>query len=185
MKHKQLVKKIINGALFYLGWGWCIKDALTSEFPIQGPLIVAAILVIDLLIKSNRLSELIIIVIVTLGGTFIDTAFQLAGLIQYKGFYPGYPWIAPLWISSLWALYATSLNGSLSWLRASKWLAIVFGAIGGPFCYLFAIRLGAAEVLVYLPLYLAILGATWAFILPFTLYLAQFIASAIKAKAHS
>ncbi|MGV8959053.1 MAG: DUF2878 domain-containing protein [Stenotrophomonas sp.] len=42
---------------------------------------------------------------------------------------------APLWILGLWACFALTFEQSLSFLCRRPWLALVFGAIGGPMAY--------------------------------------------------
>lgn len=166
MDYRSLLGKVFNGLLFYVGWGVCLEEAMWNTFPLRGPLVVLAILLVDLWMKQNRWKELITIVTIALVGSSIDTLFQITGLIRYHGGYTVVPWLVPLWMTSLWALFATSLNGSLSWLRSSYWLAAAVGAIGGPFCYMAAISLGTADVLVPLPLYLGLLAITWAAVMP-------------------
>lgn len=172
-KHRALLIKIGNGVLFYAGWAICLQNAITERFPLRGPLFVLASLLIDLWMKDNRLKELITIIVVTFAGSLQDTLFQVAGFIRYQGGYESLPWLVPLWMSSLWALFATSLNGSLSWLQRSYWLAAAVGAIGGPFCYMAAISFGVAEILVPVPLYLGLLGLCWLFVLPLGLAFAN------------
>ena len=53
---------------------------------------------------------------------------------------------APYWMVALWALFATTLNVSLRWLRARPWLGALLGALGGPAAYYAGARLGALEL---------------------------------------
>ena len=53
---------------------------------------------------------------------------------------------APYWMVMLWAVFATTLNVSLRWLRARPGLAALFGAIGGPIAYYSGAKLGALEL---------------------------------------
>jgi hypothetical protein len=46
---------------------------------------------------------------------------------------------------TLWALVASTLNSSLSWLRGKPLLGAVLGAIAGPLSYEAGIRLGAGS----------------------------------------
>lgn len=144
-----------------------------SEFPLRGPLIILAILGIAVFLSKDRLKEVIIISTVALAGTVFETIFQLAGIIQYHGGYAGASWIAPLWMTSLWALFGTSLNGSMSWASASYWLAAAVGAVGGPFCYMAAISFGIADILVPLYVYIPLLAISWACIMPLGLAFAK------------
>lgn len=80
--------------------------------------------------------------------------------------------LAPWWILALWALFATTLNVSLGWLRSRLLLAGVLGGVAGPFAYWAGERLGALS----LREPVAALGALtlgWAAILPALLALAR------------
>ena len=44
---------------------------------------------------------------------------------------------------ALWMLFATTLNLSLAWLKRHLFVAVLFGAIGGPLAYLGGEKLGA------------------------------------------
>ncbi|HWR87050.1 MAG TPA: DUF2878 domain-containing protein, partial [Acidiferrobacterales bacterium] len=50
---------------------------------------------------------------------------------------------APHWIVALWMLFAITLNVSLGWLKQRLFVAMLFGAIGGPLAYLGGAKLGA------------------------------------------
>ncbi len=93
-----------------------------------------------------------------------DSALVALGLMSYPSgnFAPG---LAPHWIIAMWALFATSLNLSMSWLKGRPRLAALFGAVGGPMAYLAGERLGGLEM----PdpvLALAVQAVGWAIILP-------------------
>ena len=55
------------------------------------------------------------------------------------------PHIAPPWILALWALFASTLNVSLRWLRGRIVVAVVLGAVAGPLSYWAGVRMGAVE----------------------------------------
>ena len=71
------------------------------------------------------------------------------GVCLYLGLYhPAQPLLlswspAPLWLIALWCSFATLTPLSLSSILSRPWLAIMFGAIGGPLSYLAGVRLGA------------------------------------------
>ena len=54
---------------------------------------------------------------------------------------------APYWIVAMWALFATTVNLSLRWLKGRLWLALILGAIGGPLAYFAGYRFGAVTFL--------------------------------------
>ena len=78
---------------------------------------------------------------------------------------------APYWMVALWAIFATTLNVSLRWLRARTGLATLFGAIGGPAAYYAGAKLGALE-LARTGAALAAIAAGWAILTPVLLRVA-------------
>jgi hypothetical protein len=80
------------------------------------------------------------------------------------------------WLVALWALFATTLNGSLRMLQGRPWLAAGLGAVGGPLAYYAGARLGALE-LVQPAAMMAALALAWALATPLLLLLARRLAA--------
>jgi hypothetical protein len=99
-------------------------------------------------------------------GILLDTAFAASGWLRYAQPWP-WLWAAPVWIWSLWAGFALTLNHSLSFLRDRPWIAAAFGLVGGPLAYwtaagaFDAVSFGAPILWVMLAL-----AAGWALVLP-------------------
>jgi hypothetical protein len=111
-----------------------------------------------------------LVLVVTSIGLFWDSLVVSLGLVRYTtgNFADG---VAPVWIIAMWALFATSLNLSMGWLKGRPWLAALFGAVGGPLAYLAGERLGGVQM----PDPVMALGAQaigWAAILPLLTLLA-------------
>lgn len=167
-RYSFVVRWLLNAALFDLGWWVCIKHA-SGEWPYLGPLVVALILVFFLCISTSKKLDLTLMLALALLGTVIDTLYVLIGMIDYQGGYPFATALAPLWMTSLWALYGFSVNCSLSWLRCSLLLAALVGAGGAVFSYLAGVHLGAAEFLWPEEICIVAIGIVWAFIVPLSL----------------
>jgi hypothetical protein len=75
---------------------------------------------------------------------------------------------APYWMVALWAVFATTLNVSMRWLRERPALAALLGAIGGPAAYWSGARFGAME-LAAAGAALAAIAAGWAILTPLLL----------------
>ena len=114
--------------------------------------------------------EMILVGLALLIGLIWDSFLVSQGLTKYQHgqLLPG---LAPHWIIALWALFATTLNLSLRWLRSSLWVAALFGAIGGPMAYLAGSKLGSVTFSSTSTAMLA-LAAGWAIFTPLLVSLA-------------
>lgn len=168
MMNRQMIKRIFNFLMFYIGWGFCLSGAVTGH-PYQGPVIVAIFLAYHLIQVRFQLSEILMILSLSIFGTLNDTLYLNLGLIEYNAGYVNLPWLAPLWVTSIWALFGMSVNHSMVWLRINLLLASVFGMGGGAVSYYAAARVGAA---VFHPndyVVVLLVGLVWAFIMPLTI----------------
>jgi len=170
----KLLMRVLNFLLFYVGWGFCLTGAVTGN-PFLGPIIVAFFLLYHLIQERFRLAEIVMIIAVSLYGTLSDTLFLNLGLIEYKGGYESLPWLAPLWVTAIWALFAMSVNHSMVWLRVNRLLAAVFGMGGGMVSYFAAVRVGAAVFYPSTIAVLAIVGVVWFFLMPITILFGQWV----------
>jgi hypothetical protein len=72
-------------------------------------------------------------------GCIVDGGLAYTGLARY-----GAPWpssmFAPIWILALWMTFSLTFTISLAYLQKRLWIAVLFGAIGGPLAYLSASR---------------------------------------------
>lgn len=156
---------LLNSGLFYFGWIYTIKSVLDGS-PLKGVLVSFLIVACHLWRSKERRFEILLMVTFPLLGSLFDTALSLLGILTYEGTYRTVPWIAPLWVTALWALFATSLNHSLAWVGRAWWLASACGAIGGTLSYLAVIKAGAAHFAIAEPYGIASLALAWALILP-------------------
>ncbi|MGZ3634017.1 MAG: DUF2878 domain-containing protein [Parachlamydiaceae bacterium] len=164
----SFIKWFINAGLFYLGWLVCMYQA-TGSYPYLGPLVVLAILLNHFLILKGDRADLILCLTLGAIGTLIDTIYIAIGMLKFEGGYDQFPLLAPLWMTSLWALYAISVNHSLQWLNWSVFLAAGMGAMGAISSYLVGIKLGAVDPLWGETTCFAIIGSVWAIVVPLSL----------------
>lgn len=164
------MKVLFNFLLFQAGWFATVLGS-ANGFPWLGPVVVLAVVAVHLRSSHRPGSEAILVSLAVLMGLILDSAILASGWIAYpNGF-----WIAglaPYWIISLWALFATTLNVSMRWLHGRPWLAALFGGIGGPASYFAGAKLGAM-VFVVPDAALALLAAAWAIAMPSLMYLAR------------
>jgi hypothetical protein len=143
--------------------------------PYFGPLFIAVILGFHFATTKLKKEDAILVVLLFLLGMLVDSLYIAGGMIRYQGGYESAPWLAPLWITSLWALYAISVNHSLSWMQINLGLAAIMGACGAISSYLVGIKLGAAEFLIPEFTALAIIGCVWAVVVPVSLFFSSYL----------
>lgn len=159
-----------NIALFQMGWFACVLSAARGMAWIA-PVAAAAVLVWHTGHARRPRRELALVGIALLVGILFETVMvQLDYLEATSGVL--YPGTAAYWLVALWALFATTFNVSLRWLRARLWLAAVFGAVGGPLAYLAGARLGALA-LDPMDAAVAALALGWAIATPALLWTAR------------
>jgi Protein of unknown function (DUF2878) len=158
-------KVIINFVLFQLGWFTCVLGA-AKNMPWLGVVVVLAIVTWHLWQAKSAKSEIILLLIALLIGGIFDQLMLSNHLISYRA----HSWgdaLLPAWILALWAVFITTFNVSLRWMR-NRWLiAALFGAAGGPLAYFAAENLGA--VTFNIPLAYVALGLGWAILTPLLL----------------
>ncbi|MCU0975799.1 MAG: DUF2878 domain-containing protein [Steroidobacteraceae bacterium] len=163
-------KILLNFAAVQIGWFACVLGG-ANDLALAGTLAVAVVVGLHLAIAAQPAPEAQLIAVAAAIGLVWDSMLVAIGLMNYPSgsFAPG---LAPHWIVAMWALFATSLNLSMSWLKGRPWLAAVFGAVGGPLAYLGGAELGGLEM----PDPVLALGAQavgWAVILPLLTLLAE------------
>ena len=94
-------------------------------------------------------------------GFLVDSVMAGGGLLRYASPLPSADY-APVWILTLWMGFALTFNHSLAYVARRPWLAVVMGAVVGPFSYWVAARTwGAVEFTESLPKVLIWLGTLW------------------------
>ena len=160
----------VNILLFQAGWFACVLGA-AHGMPWLGPLVAAAIVAWHLVRAAQPGQELALVAVAAVLGALFETLLVQTGWVRFETgvLIEG---TAPCWMVALWAIFATTLNVSLRWLRARTGLAALFGAIGGPAAYYAGAKLGALE-LVRTGAALAAIAAGWAILTPVLLRAAR------------
>ena len=159
-----------NAVLFQIGWFACVLTA-SNNLAWLGSLAAAAMLTIHLWRSFDFRTEIKTIVLITAIGTLWDSILMQTQFYQFSHgiLIAG---IIPYWLVALWALFATTLNLSLRWLKHRKFLAAALGFIAGPASYYAGHRLGAIEFSnTTMTLILTAIG--WAVLLPTILMISE------------
>jgi len=156
--------RLANLLAFQAGWFSCILGAAWGR-PMVGPVVVLALVAIHLRFVASPRREAKLLVLATLLGTIIDSLHAAFGVVFFDPAQT-WLWICPLWMSSLWTIFATTLRGALGWMEGRYGLAFLIGALAGPASYYAGARLGAIGLSENLTFSLTILAAVWAITLP-------------------
>ena len=156
-------RTLINFASFQAGWFSCVIAA-SNGLPWLGLLVVCLIVTLHVWTADRSSDELQLLTLCVVIGLVFDSLLVSSGWVRYPSgmLFSG---IAPYWILAMWALFATTINYSMSWLKHSLLLASVMGAVFGPLSYLAGERLGAIE-LVDPRSSMVALAIIWAVVMP-------------------
>ncbi|WP_197712281.1 DUF2878 domain-containing protein [Polynucleobacter necessarius] len=149
-----------------LGWFACVLGAANKQvlWAVLGTMAYIAFHVwnLDQPRRSLRLLTRALIY-----GVVVDTLIvHLVGYLDFQDPWPS-AYLSPVWMWVLWVLVATTINGSLSWLRGRP----VLGAICGPMSYEAGIRMGAGawppggQTIGFI-----LVGVVWAIAIPLFFY---------------
>ena len=108
------IKQLFNIIGFQFCWWVCVLG-VKFQYPLLGPFLMAIFILIHILYISQNNNENIFIVLVSILGAFIDTAFLNTSLIFYNGLTINY--FAPFWIIAMWAGFSTTINHSISLVK--------------------------------------------------------------------
>ena len=161
--------RLLNFAMFYLGWFACVVGAAQGELWL-GPSVVAALVLIHLSLTPRPVQEIWLILVIGIFGFAIDTVQASAGLYAFTRTSAA-PWLCPLWMVALWMIFATTLNTSMAWLAGRYGLAAALGALCGPASYAAGARLGAIELPAHARVSLVGIAIVWACVMPTLLWL--------------
>ena len=130
-----------NFLAFQIGWFACVLGG-AHDLPWVGTGIALVIVAWHLTRAVRPKQELLLVLSAAAIGALFDTLLVWLGWFTYSSgtLIAG---TAPHWMVALWMLFATTLNLSLSWLKRRLFVAVLFGAIGGPLAYLGGEKLGA------------------------------------------
>jgi hypothetical protein len=148
-----------NLIAFQTGWLACVLSA-AHGLPSVGFAVAVGAVALHLWLAARPAAELRLIALAVGIGAIADSLLLAVGWVRYPS---GMliPLVAPYWILAMWALFATTLNVCLAWLKHSLPLAALLGAAGGPLSYVAGARLGGIS-LVEPEAALPLLAAVWA-----------------------
>ena len=162
-----LIKNFIG---FQIGWFACVVGA-AQGYPLVAVAVASIIVILHLLRDNNLYSELCLIISAVFIGIIWESLLLASGWLAYAS--SGVVSVfAPIWLVAMWALFATTINHSMAWLKNRYFLALLLGAVFGPLAFIAGESLGAV-VFLDRTMALTLLAAGWAVLMPLLLLLAQ------------
>jgi Protein of unknown function (DUF2878) len=158
-------KRFLNGLLFYAGWFVCIAAAKKNQYHLA-LYVTLVILITHFAFYNQRRKDLILLCTLSTAGLLMDTSFMRAGWLSYQSPNQWLPEIAPFWVGCLHAIFSTTINHSLAWLKIYPFYSALLGSAGIAWTYFAGQKLGAIEILIPNPLALIAIGSIWFFYLP-------------------
>lgn len=162
-------RTLLNFTAFQLGWFACVLGG-ANDLALAGTLTVVAVVAMHLVLARRPRPEALLVALVACIGFAWDSLVVSLGLMSYPSGSVA-PGLAPHWIVAMWALFATTLNVSMTWMKGRPMLAILMGGVGGPLAYFAGYRLGGVEMTDPV-LALGVQGIGWAVIMPLLTLLA-------------
>ena len=156
---------LANGILFNVSW----LAIVVTHSPLIAPAAVLFHLAVHFSFSDRGLPEAKLVLAVTVLGFALDWLLFKTGVFTISGAVTS----APLWISCLWPVLATTLMHAFRGLQQHPWLASAIGGVGGLGSYLAGTRMTEVEFgsLFWGPV---IIAATWAVLFPLLLSAARF-----------
>jgi hypothetical protein len=161
---------IYNFALFHVGWLACVVGA-ASNMSVLGSTIAVLLIAVHLYRVANFRAELYLILAAVVIGFTWETFLLTQQWLAYAGATLNSS-LAPYWLVVMWALFATTINVSMSWMKNRWLLAVVMGAIFGPMAFIAGEKLGAVEFLDSQRALIA-LAVGWSILMPLILWIAE------------
>jgi Protein of unknown function (DUF2878) len=149
--------RLANAVLFNLSW-FAIVVSQTSGIALG---VVALHLAAHIVLVGRDRGEILLIALVSLFGVALDQVLFLLGVFNVGG----QSALAPLWLSCLWPVFATTLRHSFASLHGRPWLAALVGGVGGALSYVAGVHL--SDVDFSSPLWgPVVVGVLWALLFP-------------------
>jgi hypothetical protein len=160
---------MVNFIGFQVGWFACVLGA-ANDMELLGITIALAVVVLHLYLQVDRRKELWLILAAVLIGLLWESWVLGLNILRYPS-HPDIFFWAPHWLIVMWALFATTINLSMGWLKGRWILAMLMGAVFGPLAFVGGEKLNAV-VFLDQTLCIIVLSVGWGLLLPLLLWLA-------------
>ena len=161
---------LVNFIGFQVGWFACVLGAANDK-ELLGMIIALGIVIYHVVNQGDSRKELKLVLVAVVIGLFWETWVLNLNILRYPSHPEALFW-APTWLIMMWALFATTINLSMGWLKDRWVLAVFMGAIFGPLAFVAGEKLGAV-VFLDSTLSMITLAIGWGLLMPLLLWIAE------------
>jgi len=161
---------LVNFIGFQVGWFACVLGAANDK-EFLGMIIALGVIIYHVINQGDSRKELKLILVALAIGLLWETWVLNLDILRYPSHPESLFW-APSWLVMMWALFATTINLSMGWLKGRWILALFMGAIFGPLAFIGGERLGAV-VFLDSTLTMITLSIGWGLLMPLLLWIAE------------
>ena len=161
---------LVNFIGFQVGWFACVLGAANDK-ELLGMIIALGAIIYHVITQGDSLKELKLVLAAIVIGLIWETWVLNLDILRYPSHPEALFW-APTWLIMMWALFATTINLSMGWLKGRWILALFMGAIFGPLAFIGGERLGAV-VFLDSTLSMITLSIGWGLLMPLLLWIAE------------
>jgi len=161
---------LVNFIGFQVGWFACVLGAANDK-ELLGMIIALGIVIYHVVNQGDSRKELKLVLAATVIGLLWETWVLNLNILRYPSHPEALFW-APTWLIMMWALFATTINLSMGWLKDRGVLAVFMGAIFGPLAFIGGEELGAV-VFLDSTLSMITLAIGWGLLMPLLLWIAE------------
>jgi hypothetical protein len=162
--------RLINFVLYQTGWFIVVLGAARGN-PWEGAGIGLMLVGVHLYLSKERKPEIMVVLVIGVLGTIVDSAQAFAGVFVFEAGYWSY-WVIPFWLTVMWMQFATLFHFILDWLSGRYLLSAFLGAMGGPAAFFAGERLGGVIFPMGAYHSLIILAAVWSVVTPACVFIA-------------
>jgi len=161
---------LVNFIGFQVGWFACVLGAANDK-ELLGMIIALGVIIYHVVTQGDSRKELKLVLAATVIGLLWETWVLNLDILHYPSHPEALFW-APAWLIMMWALFATTINLSMGWLKGRWILSVFMGAVFGPLAFIGGEKLGAV-VFLDSTLSIVTLSVGWGLLMPLLLWIAE------------
>lgn len=161
---------LVNFIGFQVGWFACVLGAANDK-ELLGMIIALGVIIYHVVTQGDLRKELKLVLAATAIGLLWETWVLNLDILRYPSHSELLFW-PPSWLIMMWALFATTINLSMGWLKGRWVLSVFMGAVFGPLAFIGGEKLGAV-VFLDSTQSIVTLSIGWGLLMPLLLWIAE------------